>query len=189
MNSVLDVDVSFYLNRWTLTHEPQTVNLLEWLNSDEYKEQTKAIRRETFMDRKKDLIGHLPTVIPAGIVQITESNQIVDLSGLVYVDIGSKNSRNVRRLPYVAWMGRNVHGGYGVIVPMFGPLIGDYYIKMLREFNQLGVSVAVDHSGPLRGANATYDPRPYFNHEAVQYTPSRKKVKRLRKVSNDYRWN
>ena len=162
MKSVLDVPVALYPGGDKLPPEPQRVNLLWWLTTNEYKEEVETIQGTPSDSKQRTaLLQKLPSVHPYP-------------SGLIYLEVTPTPGHSVEELqalPYVAYVGRSVQGGYGVIVTVAAL---EHFTLVQFELSYLGFVPPPGcpmHTTML--CDATYDPTAYFNHQAQPYLPTK----------------
>ena len=80
--------------------------------------------------------------------------------------------REVRKIPYIFYCGRNLDdNGYNIIVRVDNPYrMWEHWEMIRRDFEDCGINIAFDNVSPeLATAYASYDPNPYLNWKADSY--------------------
>ena len=180
MESVLNTEISLFKD-YNTSDNPQTVTMLDWLNSKKYKEKVLKIRTIEDKKRRNELKATLPACTPSGTFAYRSEANLVKHSGLIQFDIDEKGNegisnyselkREVSHLDYVAYVGLSVSGkGIWGLVPLAYPeRHKEQFAALEKDF--AGWGIALDDKpknvSSLRGYS--WDAEPYFNHKAVPY--------------------
>lgn len=175
--SILNIEISGFAN-YKAT-EPQTVNLLTFLQSEKYAgnvEQIRAIKDKTERDKLK---CELPAITPSGIFTPTrKAENLIQHSGLIQFDIDSKGNPNIKdwqnlrdeltKIPEITYCSLSV-SGFGVwgLVPISNPnKHKEHFSALCLEFQKIGLvlDTAPQNVASLRGYS--FDSQAYFNHNA-----------------------
>jgi hypothetical protein len=179
MHSVLDVTVSCFRN-YNTPGNPESINMLKWLNSRKYQSQIDLIRampEKSNRDREK---GKLPAITPSGTFTHRAEQELIHHSGLIQFDIDLKNGiltppqwqqlkAKIFKLPFVAYIGFSASGGglWGLI-PISNPEHHKAHFKAIQKvFQKWGIELdqAPQNVSSLRGYS--YDPDALFRHDAA----------------------
>ena len=177
----LDVEVSFYAG--TTDSVGTTVNLRDFLMSDQYKDIAEEIRAGATPEERHDIKSRLKSKIPAitiaGTFSHRSNGQLDKASGLIGIDIDLKDNPDsidsvydtVRQLPYVAYLGKSISGdGYFAICPISNPDdIRGHYLALEKDFRDLGIVIDKQCKDAARLRFASYDEDAYHNPYAETY--------------------
>ena len=180
MKSVLDVEVSCF--RSYSGKKPKPVNLLQWLTSEKYADQIKALRRETEKASSDQLKAALPAITVSGVFDpVRKAENLIRHSGLICIDIDPKGNEHIVNYPNlkeqlfhienVAYAGLSASGqGFFLIIPIAYPKRHTSHFKALaRDFLHFGLTIdtAPQNVASLRGYS--WDANPLFRHQAKPY--------------------
>lgn len=178
--SVLNTNISCFPNYW-VKDNPADVNLITWLSSDKYSEKVKYIRGCDDPDEIKALKKTLPAITVSGKFSERNIKGLIQHSGLICIDIDRQHNPNLAnwhevpevlaKIPNVAYCGLSVSGnGYFAIIPIRYPDKHVLHFHALKaDFLRLGLVIDNNCSDVCRLRGYSYDPAPYFNHEARPY--------------------
>jgi hypothetical protein len=182
MKSVLNIEVSCFKNYNTAEH-PKTVNLLNWLTSDKYKDQVNSIRSLPTKEERDTIKATIPAITPSGVFHRRKAKALIKHSGLIQFDIDfAGNNRNILNytqlkeqlcnIIHVAYCGLSVSGtGFWGLIPLAYPEHHKRQFEALKQAFRL-TGIELDNKpgnvASLRGYS--YDCEAYFNHNAKHFT-------------------
>lgn len=182
MENVLDREVSFFRNVKSKT--PETINLHEWLTSNQYKTVVEKIRNSTDEHEQKELKSKLPAITPSGLFTLRKADSLIKHSGFICIDIDEKDNIDaenfselktlIKELDCVAYCGLSVSGkGYFVLIPISSPDKHKEHFKSLQAaFERSGIKIDSSCSDVSRLRFASFGDAPYINVNAKSYTQS-----------------
>ncbi len=183
MKNILDVTVSRFENCKS-PDNPQDVNLLEWLRSDEYRPQIEALRSiedKAVRDVEK---RKLPCITISGTFSYRNKSGLIRHSGLICIDVDAKDNpgvqdfedikRKLSKLQNVAYCGFSASGranGLYCIIPIAFTDQHDQHFDALKNvFSKLGITIDAGCRDVCRLRGYSWDEAPYINPHAVPYT-------------------
>lgn len=169
--SILDVEISCF-NSVRETDNPETVNLLQWLQDTAYKEIIQELRSLP-IDKYKRRKKLLPGITPSGTFSSRKETDIIRHSGLIQFDIDSPTNvkalkEKIKRIPYVAYVSYSTSGkGLWGLIPVKHPNQHKAHFRALESaFSRAKVKLDPVPKNVSSFRFVSYDPDPYFNHEA-----------------------
>src|SRR4051794_39915020 len=119
----LDVDVSYFDDFWSIV--PKTINLIEWLNDDQLKEEVIKLRAVPDEAEQKEMKKNFPAVTVSGLFSERNKKALIKRSGLIAIDIDWKDNKHLKnykqlrnelkKIQYVAYCAESIRGtGYYV---------------------------------------------------------------------------
>ena len=185
--------VSIFKNAKTKRPEG-SVSLPSWLTSDEYKSDVERYRDSLSSESSKLEKLKLPAITPSGIFDKRCISGLVQPSGLICIDIDSKDNpthnmeelkSELGKLPYIFICMLSVSGkGLFCIIPYADwHLHKEHFYALEKEFAEMGVVIDKSCSDISRLRVCSYDPNPYINMNAEVYAktlakPTVQKVQR-----------
>lgn len=181
MQSVLNKTVSCAKRYNSPAAELFDVNLLTWLTSEKYRVKVEYLRGCTDTDEIKALKASLPIVLVSGKFFERNSAGLIQHSGLICIDIDRKDNPNISNwdeipaalagMANVAYAGLSVSGkGYFAIIPIAYPeKHKQQFYALERDFLSVGIVIDPVCHELNRARGYSYDPAPYFNHNATPY--------------------
>lgn len=181
--SILDTNISRFKD-YSSPSNPETVNMLDWLRSDEYADTVERLRTIDDKKERDKLKGKLPAITPSGLFRYRncEPENLIKHSGLLQFDIDMKGNehignyddlkRHICNISNVAYCGLSASGrGYWGLVPLAYPeRHTEQFWGLYNGFKSLGLTLDTKpkdiHS--LRGYSHDLDG--YFNHDATVFT-------------------
>ncbi len=180
-NSILNINVSCFANCHST--EPIDVNLLSWLNSDKYFDKVENLRSIQDAKLQKLIKDSLPAITPSGRFLHRSTQDLIEHSGLLAFDIDYKDNRHITNyidlkeqishISCVAYCGLSVSGnGYWGLVPI--PKCNpeehkNRFNALCKDFKDFNIILDANCSDITRMRIYSYDPNPYFNHNAQVY--------------------
>ncbi len=183
MENLLDTTVSRFENCKN-PDNPQDVNLLEWLRSDEYRPQIEALRGIEDKAARDAEKRKLPGITVSGTFSYRNKSGLILHSGLMCVDIDAKENPGVRdfeevkrklsKSPNIAYCGWSASGranGLYCIIPIaFTDKHGQHFDALKNVFSKLGITIDAGCRDVCRLRGYSWDEAPYVNPNAVPYT-------------------
>jgi hypothetical protein len=181
MHNFLNVEVSRF-NSYTNPDGPITINLLDWLQSDEFRQAAQAIRATDDKAERKALKAKLPAITPSGIFRRRAQDALIKHSGLIQFDIDLTgenrhitnwtNLKNeIFKIKNVAYIGLSISGqGFWGLIPISDPDRHEEHFRAIEIlFSRFGIKIDTlpKNVASLRGAS--YDPDAYFRPEAATF--------------------
>ena len=177
----LDVVVSRYSG--ATDNIGTSVNLKQFLFSDEFKDVAEEIRRgqtpEERHEIKNRVKGHIPCVTIGGKFSKRDTAHIETYSNLIGLDIDLKDNQDIMRdvpsilstLPYVAYCGKSISGdGYFAICEIADSKdFKSHFLALQEDMKELGITLDPQCKDITRLRFATYDPQAYYNPFAEPY--------------------
>lgn len=180
LHSVLSVEVSLFPG-YVTSGKPQTVNLLEWLQSPEHRADVERIRAIDDKQERDRLKAKLPCVTPSGLFSEHRASCLIRHSGLLQFDIDAKDNPHIRDMEQlrlqlsnivnVAYCGLSVSGRgcWGLVPLAFPERHGEQSEALCQDFERLGVVLDRKPKSVVSLRGYAYDPDAYFKHNAVPY--------------------
>ena len=177
----LDVEVSMY--QGVADKVGTTVNLKDFLLSDEYKETAEAIRQGRTPEERHDIKGQykksIPCITVAGTFSKRGAKEILKNSGLMSIDIDYKDNVEImskvpeilKGLPYITFYSKSISGdGYFAITKLGNPknYLG-HFLALEEEFKGYGITIDTACKDVSRLRFASYDMEAYCNPSATAY--------------------
>lgn len=178
--SVLDVEVSFYNNYFDATSQV-TINLMDFLTSDQHRTEVEQIRATDDSAIKAKLKAQLPAVTVSGVFSMRQNDKLLRHSGLICLDIDWKDNTHITNfdtlkqklcnIKNVAYCGLSVSGkGYFVVIPIAYPAHHVQHFKELAKmFSTFGIMLDEKCADVARLRGYSYDDNPYINEMAEPY--------------------
>ena len=194
--SVLDVEVSCFSSY--KGKDPRPVNLLAWLQSDQYADRILELRQIKDKQKRDQLKATLPAVTVSGLFFPRRgAKYLFQHSGLICIDIDYKDNQHIRNydqlkeqlfnLEHVAYAGLSASGkGYFLIIPIRYPECHAFHFNALEDdFNRLGIVIdkAPKSVASLRGC--TYDTNNLFRKKGIIYNNILYTNSKLLKIKNN----
>ncbi len=175
MNSILDIQVSCFRN-CTSPDDPQSVNLLSWLNSDKHADKVRQIRAINDKAQRGKIKKTLPAITPSGTFSRHEAAALISHSGFIGFDIDHVDDidlvkQGISHIVNVAYCGLSVSGrGLWGLVPIRYPeRHTEHFRALCNDFARYGYTLDKSCSNVDRLRIYSFDPDAYFNHEATPY--------------------
>jgi len=183
MESVLNIEVSLFQNYRSTKGE--TVNLLDWLKSEDHKSEVEEIRACQTKKERDKLKGSIPAITPSGLFTTRKNEDLKRHSGLIQIDLDYSgenlkipNWENLKeelsKIENIAYIGKSVSGlGYWGLIPIPpDPEKHKAYFEAIEEIflNQFGLVIDPAPKSPVSLRGYSYDPEAYFNHTAKQFS-------------------
>jgi len=180
MQSILNVEVSCFFSY--LSTIPTTINLLDWLTSDEHAAAIQKLRELDDKSERDAIKASLPAITMSGIFQPTRKEEnLVKHSGLICIDIDAKDNEHILnfadlktelfKLENVAYAGLSASGkGFFLIIPIAYPKRHKQHFRAIQrdlEIYGLYIDPAPQNVASLRGYS--YDENGLFRHDAKPY--------------------
>lgn len=172
--SILNVNISKF-DSVRDTDKPCNVNLIEWLCDESDQTVVKELRTlsgEAYKKYKRQLSG----ITPSGTFSNRSEAGLLEHSGLIQFDIDSKDNHvsmvelkdKIQFIPYVAYSGYSASGnGLWGLIPIQYPERHKGHFKAIQKaFSNAGVTIDTVPSNVASFRFTSYDPDPYFNHNA-----------------------
>ncbi len=188
MDSILNIEVSRFDN-YDTPYNPVNVNLLSWLQSDEYKDKVAVIRAIEDKKERDELKKILPGITVSGLFSYRAIKHLQKHSGFIAIDIDFKGNENIGNFSelktplcniiHVAYCGLSVSGhGYWCLLPIAYPEKHKLHFKALEDKFKKKYGIQIDKAcidvSRLRGYS--YDPEGYFNHNAIVFKKCKEPV-------------
>ena len=194
----LNVEVSLY--KGVSDNIGTTVNLKDFLFTDQYKVIAEAIRSGSTIEERHEIKNRYRTALPCATVcgRFTERkrDKIADYSGLIAIDIDYKDNVDIisevpsilRQLDFVVYAGRSISGdGYFAICKIDNPkCLKQHYLALEQDFKEYGITLDKACKDITRLRFASYNEEPYYNPYALTYYKMVGEPKRGTRVSTTY---
>ncbi len=172
--SILNVNISKFESVRD-SKNPSKVNLIEWLSDESDQTVVKELRTlsgEAYKNYKRQLSG----ITPSGTFTNRSESGLIEHSGLIQFDIDSKDNPvtmkelkdKIQHIPYVAYLAYSTSGnGLWGLIPIQCPKRHKEHFKAIHKaFSNTGVTIDTAPSNVASFRFTSYDPDPYFNHNA-----------------------
>ena len=181
MKSVLNVEVSCFKSY--AGKQPKSINLLNWLKSDKYKDTIKNLRKENEKSTRDKIKAKLPAITVSGTFYPTRKEEnLIKHSGLICIDIDLKGNEDISNfgtlkeqlfhIENVAYAGLSASGnGFFLILPIEYPEFHKEHFNAIKEdLSGFGLTIdaAPQNVASLRGYS--WDEKPLFRHQPVPYS-------------------
>ena len=189
--SVLNVTISKFDNVKD-PENPINVNLLEWLGNEADQSVVKELRTltgENYKEYKKQLSG----ITPSGTFNKRCETGLIEHSGLIQFDVDSKDNavsmdqlkEKIKHIPFVAYLSYSTSGNglWGVIPIQYPENHKEHFRAIHKAFLNAGVTIDRAPSNVASFRFTSYDPEPYYNHnaDAFHYLIEESKPQRIGK--------
>ncbi len=180
-NSILNVEVSAW-GSYFEAKNPKPVNLMQWLNSSKYAVQVTAIRKAVTKQERDAMKAKLPAITPSGTFSSREEGGLLQHSGLIQIDIDSKENTHITNfgelkeqlanVQNIAYLGYSVSGeGFWGLVPILYPdKHKQHFTALKKDFLAWGIVLDEKPGNVASLRGYSWDPEGYFNHNAVPYS-------------------
>jgi len=181
-NSILNVLVSCFENCQSTV--PKEICLLNWLTHTFYKEKVEQLRGLQDESLQKIIKASLPAITPSGLFSHRSEKDLVKHSGFIAFDIDYKDNLHIdnfhqlkeqlSKIPNVAYCGLSVRGkGFWGLVPVpesTPDIHKQRFASLAKDFKVFGINLDPSGKDVCRLRIYSWDPHPYFNHNAKVYT-------------------
>ncbi|MCK5469878.1 MAG: hypothetical protein KAI99_15260 [Cyclobacteriaceae bacterium] len=193
MENHLDKEVSYFSNCMDVNH-PKSINLLDWLHSDQDKKEVDIIRQTSDADIKKSLKKKLPVITPSGTFTYRNQKGLIKHSGLIQFDIDLQDNQQLQNydkmqqlismINNVAYCGLSVSGrGYWGLVPIYDPAMHVEHFETLKDdFYFFGIKIDPAPGNVASTRYYSYDPNGYFNTKATVFKRLKSRFKQVKLV-------
>lgn len=188
MKKYINIEISFFTSHNSPTSEKR-INLWNWLNPDkEYLDIINKIRNTSDKKERTRLKGLLPCVTISGIFRKRNKYSLLKHTGLISIDIDGADNPDIKdfeklkfeigKLPFVLYCGLSAGGkGVFVIIPIADPIAHlAHFFSLEKMFFDMGINIDSGCKDITRLRYLSYDERPYFNMNAVEYTDKLEKA-------------
>lgn len=172
--SILNVNISKFENVRDIDN-PINVNLIEWLCDEPDQSVIKTLRTlsgEAYTKYKKQLSG----ITPSGTFTNRSESGLIAHSGLMQFDIDGKDNAvnmdelkvKIQHIPFVAYCSYSTSGNglWGLIPIQYPEKHKSHFQAVFKAFQNAGVTIDRAPSNVASFRFTSYDPDPYFNHNA-----------------------
>ena len=198
VNDPLNVEVSLY--KGVSDNIGTTVNLKDFLFTDQYKDIAEAIRSGSTIEERHEIKNRYRTALPCATVsgRFTERkrDKVAEYSGLIAIDIDYKDNVEVmpkvpnilKQMDFVIYAGRSISGdGYFAICRVDDPKrLKEHYLALEKDFKEYGITIDKACKDTTRLRFASYNEEPYYNPYALTYYKMVGEPKRETRVSTTY---
>ena len=198
VNDPLNVEVSLY--KGVSDNIGTTVNLKDFLFTDQYKDIAEAIRSGSTIEERHEIKNRYRTALPCATVsgRFTERkrDKVVEYSGLIAIDIDYKDNVEVmpevpnilKQMDFVIYAGKSISGdGYFAICRVDDPKrLKEHYLALEKDFKEYGITIDKACKDTTRLRFASYNEEPYYNPYALTYYKMVGEPKRETRVSTTY---
>ena len=198
VNDPLNVEVSLY--KGVSDNIGTTVNLKDFLFTDQYKDIAEAIRSGSTIEERHEIKNRYRTALPCATVsgRFTERkrNKVAEYSGLIAIDIDYKDNVEVmpevpnilKQMDFVIYAGKSISGdGYFAICRVDDPKrLKEHYLALEKDFKEYGITIDKACKDTTRLRFASYNEEPYYNPYALTYYKMVGEPKRETRVSTTY---
>ena len=198
VNDPLNVEVSLY--KGVSDNIGTTVNLKDFLFTDQYKDIAEAIRSGSTIEERHEIKNRYRTALPCATVsgRFTERkrDKVAEYSGLIAIDIDYKDNVEVmpevpnilKQMDFVIYAGRSISGdGYFAICRVDDPKrLKEHYLALEKDFKEYGITIDKACKDTTRLRFASYNEEPYYNPYALTYYKMAGEPKRETRVSTTY---
>ena len=180
-NDPLDVEVSIY--KGVSDNIGTTVNLKDFLFTDQYKAIAEEIRSGSTTEERHKIKNRYRTALPCATVsgRFTERkrDKVAEYSGLIAIDIDYVDNVEVmpevpnilKQMDFVIYAGKSISGdGYFAICRVNDPKrMKEHYLALEKDFKEYGITIDKACKDTTRLRFASYNPDPYYNPNALTY--------------------
>ena len=198
VNDPLNVEVSLY--KGVSDNIGTTVNLKDFLFTDQYKDIAEAIRSGSTIEERHEIKNRYRTALPCATVSghFTERkrDKVAEYSGLIAIDIDYKDNVEVmpevpnilKQMDFVIYAGKSISGdGYFAICRVDDPKrLKEHYLALEKDFKEYGITIDKACKDTTRLRFASYNEEPYYNPYALTYYKMVGEPKRETQVSTTY---
>lgn len=177
----LDVEVSLYKGKYD--NIGTTIKLKDFLFSSAYKNVANAVRSgktpEERHDLKEKYVSDIPCVTVSGLFSKRDTNNLIQPSGLLCVDIDLKDNRDIidkipdiiRGWKHTLFAAKSISGdGYFAVVKIDRPEHFLAHFKAIeQELKEIGIVIDKNCCDITRLRFASYDEDPFYNPSAISY--------------------
>lgn len=177
----LDVEVSRYSGATDAIGT--SVNLKQFLFSEEFKDVAEEIRKGSTPEERHEIKnrvkGRIPCVTIGGKFSKRDTSHIETPSNLIGLDIDLKDNQDIMQdvpsimssLPYIAYCGKSISGdGYFAISEIANAKdFKAHFLALQEDMKELGITIDPQCKDITRLRFATYDPHAYYNPFAEPY--------------------
>ena len=181
VNDPLNVEVSLY--KGVSDNIGTTVNLKDFLFTDQYKDIAEAIRSGKTIEERHEIKNRYRTALPCATVsgRFTERkrDKVAEYSGLIAIDIDYKDNVEVmanvpnilKQMDFIIYAGKSISGdGYFAICRIDEPKrLKEHYLALEKDFKEYGITIDKACKDTTRLRFASYNPDPYYNPNALTY--------------------
>ena len=198
VNDPLNVEVSLY--KGVSDNIGTTVNLKDFLFTDQYKDIAEAIRSGSTIEERHEIKNRYRTALPCATVsgRFTERkrDKVAEYSGLIAIDIDYKDNVEVmpkvpnilKQMDFVIYAGKSISGdGYFAICRVDDPKrLKEHYLALEKDFKEYGITIDKACKDTTRLRFASYNEEPYYNPYALTYYKMVGEPKKETRVSTTY---
>ena len=198
VNDPLNVEVSLY--KGVSDNIGTTVNLKDFLFTDQYKDIAEAIRSGSTIEERHEIKNRYRTALPCATVsgRFTERkrDKVAEYSGLIAIDIDYKDNVEVmpevpnilKQMGFVIYAGKSISGdGYFAICRVDDPKrLKEHYLALEKDFKEYGITIDKACKDTTRLRFASYNEEPYYNPYALTYYKMVGEPKKETRVSTTY---
>ena len=175
----LDVEVSYFESCWSTA--PKPINLFEWLNDDQLKEEVIKLRAIQDEEEQKKMKKNFPAVTVSGLFHERNKKGLIKHSGLIAVDIDYKDNTHLKnydqlqnelkKIPYIAYCAESIRGtGCYVIIPLLYPHKHEEHFEALKmNFKKISINIDDSCKDVSRLRLYSWDPDAYWNFNSTPY--------------------
>lgn len=166
-------EVSFFKNL-TVKKPTKTINLLDFVLTDEYKNQVDRIRKTNNKDLQKALKSQLPAITPSGTFKRRRNGELIQYSGIICIDIDGKDNPDIKDWDMLKKSLSDIQGlfyaglsagGNGIFL-MIRIAYPDKHLKHFlsieKELQSRGIVIDSACKDVARLRFASFDAQPYF---------------------------
>lgn len=198
VNDPLNVEVSLY--KGVSDNIGTTVNLKDFLFTDQYKNIAETIRSGSTIEERHEIKNRYRTALPCATVSGRFSerkrDKVAEYSGLIAIDIDYKDNVEVmsevpnilKQMDFVIYAGRSISGdGYFAICRVDDhKRLKEHYLALEKDFKEYGITIDKACKDTTRLRFASYNEEPYYNPYALTYYKMVGEPKRETRVSTTY---
>lgn len=169
------------------------ISLKEWFEDKSFKEKVFQIRDSEDKEQIRLLKSYLPVVTMSGNFITRNSNQLITHSGLICIDIDSKDNPliedfekfrdSLKQIENIAYASLSVSGkGVFCLIPLkYTEKHKEHFEALKFAFNQLNISIDNSCGDVSRLRGYSYDENAYVNENALPF----EEVLEKKKISNN----
>jgi len=159
-----------------------TINILQWLLKEpDCMQIINQIRSTMDKETVRQLKGKLPCVTMSGVFKIRNTENLLNHSGLICIDIDGKDNSNIAdmndlkqtlsKLPYVLYCGLSVSGkGVFCLIPIaYTDKHTQQFYAIEQDFQEMGITIDSGCKDITRLRYCSHDPKPIINLQAAVY--------------------